>query len=113
MTETSKQVWRAAAGVLCFAAALAATEAVAQTAPYNKQQVSITSAGLKLVGYSYKPAGAGPFPTVIWNHGSEKDPAGGGAQFDSAAAVFVPAGYAVFATVRRGHSGSEGTYIVD
>ena len=112
MTETSKKVGRAVASFVFFAAAIATTQAVAQTAPYNKQQVTITSAGLKLVGYSYKPAGAGPFPTVIWNHGSEKNP-GGGSQFDSVAAVFVPAGYAVFATVRRGHGGSEGTYIVD
>jgi dienelactone hydrolase len=86
--------------------------AAAQTVPFNKTRVTFTSDGLTLVGYAYHPDGAGPFPTVIWNHGSEKNP-GGGPQFDSVAEVFVPAGYAVFAPVRRGHTGSEGVYIVD
>lgn len=79
---------------------------------FNKTRVTFKSGDLTLVGYAYHPDGAGPFPTVIWNHGSEKNP-GGGPQFDSVAAVFVPAGYAVFAPVRRGHSDSQGTYIVD
>ncbi|MEP6495774.1 MAG: prolyl oligopeptidase family serine peptidase [bacterium] len=84
----------------------------AQQAPFNKQRVTVKSGALSLAAYVYKPDGAGPFPTVIWNHGSEKNP-GGGPQFDAVANIFVPAGYAVFATVRRGHGGSEGTYIVD
>ena len=49
---------------------------------------------------------------MIWNHGSDLTP-GRGPQFDSAAAVFVRAGYVLFAPVRRGHDGSEGVYIVD
>jgi dipeptidyl aminopeptidase/acylaminoacyl peptidase len=93
-------------------AAIALVFAAAQTAPFNKTRVTFKSDGLTLVGYSFHPDGPGPFPTVIWNHGSEKNP-GGGPQFDSVAKVFVPAGYAVFATVRRGHTGSEGVYIVD
>lgn len=85
----------------------------AQTpAPFNKTRVTFTNDGLTLVGYHYHPDGPGPFPTLIWNHGSEKNP-GGGPQFDSVAKIFVPAGYAVFAPVRRGHTGSEGQYIVD
>ena len=39
---------------------------------------------LTLVGFLFKPAGRGPFPLVIWNHGSEPNP-GGGPQFDSVA----------------------------
>lgn len=84
----------------------------AQQAPFNKQRVVFKSGSLSLVGYVYHPDGAGPFPTLVWNHGSEKNP-GGGPQFDSVAKIFVPAGYAVFAPVRRGHGGSEGTYIAD
>jgi carboxymethylenebutenolidase len=83
-----------------------------RTAPFNKMRVTFRSGDLTLAAYAYHPDGDGPFPTVIWNHGSEKNP-GGGPQFDSVAAVFVPAGFAVFAPVRRGHGGSEGTYIVD
>ena len=94
------------------AIALLTAAAPIQNAPFNKTRVTFKSGPNTLVGFSYHPDGPGPFPTVIWNHGSEKDPAGG-PQFDSVAKVFVPAGYAVFATVRRGHVGSEGPYIVD
>jgi carboxymethylenebutenolidase len=87
-----------------------ASNAAAQTAAIVKQRVTYKSGTLTLVGFVYKPAGAGPFPAVIWNHGSEQNP-GGGPQFDSVAAVFVPAGYVVFAPTRRGHGASEGTYI--
>jgi dienelactone hydrolase len=86
--------------------------AAAQQPPFNKQKITVTSDKLALAAYVYKPDGPGPFPTVIWNHGSEKNP-GGGPQFDSVAKIFVPAGFVVFATVRRGHGGSQGTYIVD
>jgi dienelactone hydrolase len=72
--------------------------------------VTYANGPLTLVGYIYKPDGPGPFPTVIWNHGSEPNP-GGGPQFDSVAAIFVPAGYVVVAPTRRGHGDSQGTYI--
>jgi carboxymethylenebutenolidase len=97
------------------ASAVCAASVVAQTqspAPFNKQRVTFKSGDLTLVGYLFKPNGAGPFPTVVWNHGSEHNP-GGGPQFDSVAAVFVSAGYAVFAPMRRGHSDSEGEWVVD
>lgn len=56
--------------------------------------------------------GPGPFPAIVWNHGSEKDP-GRGPQFDTVAKMFVPAGYVVFAPMRRGHGESQGPYIVE
>ncbi|MGE5099377.1 MAG: alpha/beta hydrolase family protein, partial [Deltaproteobacteria bacterium] len=71
-----------------------------------------TNGALTLVGFIYKPDGAGPFPTVVWNHGSERNPVGG-PQFDSVAAIFVPAGYVVVAPTRRGHGASQGKYIQD
>jgi dienelactone hydrolase len=86
--------------------------ASAEPVPLHKQRVSFANGGLTLVAYAYKPDGVGPFPTLIWNHGSEPDP-GRGAQFDSVAAIFVPAGYAVVAPVRRGHGDSQGEYIQD
>jgi carboxymethylenebutenolidase len=98
-----------AAGVVCTASAVAQTPL---PTIFGKQRVTFKSGDLTLVGYLFKPSGTGPFPTVVWNHGSERNP-GGGPQFDSVAAVFVPAGYAVFAPMRRGHSDSEGEYVVD
>ena len=82
------------------------------TAAIVKRPVTFRSAGLKLTGFLFKPEGAGPFPALLWNHGSERAP-GRGRQFDAAAEIFGRAGYVLFAPVRRGHDGSEGEYIVD
>jgi carboxymethylenebutenolidase len=105
-----------AAGVLCVGIA---TAAVAQVAPaaspgtlLETERVTFKSDELSLVGFLYKPEGTGPWPALIWNHGSERNP-DRGAQFDTVASIFVPAGYVVFAPVRRGHGDSEGRYIVD
>jgi carboxymethylenebutenolidase len=81
-------------------------------APLAKQRVAFKSGGLTLAGFLFKPAGSGPFPAVVWNHGSEPNP-GGGPQFDTVAGIFVPHGYVVFAPIRRGHRLSEGRYITD
>ena len=78
--------------------------------PYKR--VTFQSDGHTLVGYLYQPEGPGPWPALVWNHGSEENPAVG-RQFDTVASYFVPAGYAVFAPVRRGHGESEGKYIVE
>jgi dienelactone hydrolase len=99
----------------CVVVLALATEARAQPAAppapaISKQRVTFKSGDLTLVGFLFRPAGPGPFPAVVWNHGSEPNP-GGGPQFDSVAAIFVPAGYVVFAPERRGHGESEGTYI--
>jgi dienelactone hydrolase len=82
-----------------------------QQPAHNKQSVTFKSGQLTLVGVVYRPQGAGPFPTIIWNHGSGKtQPIG---FLDSMADIFVPAGFVVFAPSRRGHDSSEGAYIVD
>jgi carboxymethylenebutenolidase len=76
------------------------------------QTVTFKSGDHTLFGVLYKPEGRGPFPGLIWNHGSEKAP-GAGPQFDSVASIFVPEGYVVFAPVRCGHGYSKGQYIID
>lgn len=95
---------------LVLAGALGAQESAAPA--YSKQRVSFKNGDLSLVGFLFRPSGAGPFPAIVWNHGSERNP-GTGPQFDSVAAIFVPAGYVVFAPMRRGHGYSEGEYIQD
>jgi len=112
MTHGTHRLTRIVTIVAGFAIALHTANGLAQDSPtFNKQRITFKSGELNLVGYLYKPNGAGPFPAVVWNHGSEKSP-GGGPQFDSVASIFVPAGYVVFAPMRRGHSDSEGEYIV-
>ena len=108
---------RKATRIVAVVIGLAAGSACAQTpesptAPIVKRPVAFRSDTFALVGFLFKPEGTGPFPAVIWNHGSEKAP-GRMQQFDSAAAIFTRAGYVLFAPVRRGHEGSEGAYLVD
>jgi len=65
--------------------------------------------GLKLETYLYKPQGAGPFPLIVYNHGStlpDQEPEEWAAPF--IARLFVPAGYAVLVPERRGYGKSEG-----
>jgi dienelactone hydrolase len=90
-----------------------ACPARAQNAPqaaYVKERVAFKSGELRLAGFLFRPEGPGPFPGLLWNHGSEPNP-GAGPQFDAVASIFVPAGYVVFAPMRRGHGESEGLYI--
>ncbi len=89
-----------------------AARSASPMAEFNKDRVTFKSGNLTLIGYLYKPDGKGPFPALIWNHGSEQSP-GTGEEFDSIASVFVPQGYVVFAPIRRGHGDSQGKYIVD
>lgn len=63
---------------------------------------------LKLEGYFYKPAGAGPFPVVVYNHGSRAGFEHEERPMAFIANVFVPAGYAVIVPERRGYGKSEG-----
>jgi carboxymethylenebutenolidase len=95
---------------------MAGTRSASQAAPTQvqvaRQRVTFSSGDLAISGVLYRPQGRGPFPALIWNHGSEKTP-GAGPQFDSVASIFVPAGYVVFAPVRRGHGYSKGRYIGD
>ncbi len=72
-------------------------------------EVEYPSGKLKLPGYLYKPAGDGPFPAILWNHGSEKDPR---AQAELAN-FYSSQGYVFFAPIRRGHARAPGPYIVD
>ena len=74
--------------------------------------VSFPSGNLTLRAVLYKPAGPGPFPAVLFNHGSGKDYT---RQFEALGPVFVHRGWVFFAPYRRGQglSASAGPYIVD
>jgi dienelactone hydrolase len=72
-----------------------------------------TNDKLKLEGYFYKPAGAGPFPVVVYNHGSRAGFEREERPMAFVANVFVPAGYAVIVPERRGYGKSEGQIFAD
>ncbi|MEO6393333.1 MAG: CocE/NonD family hydrolase, partial [Pyrinomonadaceae bacterium] len=64
--------------------------------------------GLKLEAYLYRPSGPGPFPLVIYNHGSRKEHNREERKVEYIADLLVPKGYAVLVPERRGYGLSEG-----
>ncbi len=76
--------------------------------------VSFASGQLTLYGVLYKPDGKGPFPAVLYNHGSAPGMLNNQA-FDALGPVFTTHGWVFFAPYRRGQglSASAGPYIGD
>src|SRR5438477_11497872 len=77
-------------------------------------QVVFRSGELTLYGELYKPDGAGPFPAVVYNHGSARGMLSKEA-FDALGPVFASDGWVCFGPYRRGQglSASAGPYIGD
>lgn len=77
--------------------------------------VSVDGEQVRLAVITYKPTGAGPFPTLIFHHGSTgrgTDPSRFSRTFDPGVLAywFVSRGWAVVLPSRRGRGGSEGLY---
>ena len=72
-------------------------------------KVTFKSGSMNLFGWVYKPEGKGPFPVIIWNHGSEQDPS----LQPQLAEFYNKNGYVLFLPHRHGQGLSPGTYIVD
>jgi dienelactone hydrolase len=68
-----------------------------------------THDNLRLEAYLYRPSGDGPFPLIVYNHGSAQ-PGEEAVEWPAPfiARMFVPAGYAVLVPERRGYGKSEG-----
>src|SRR5215469_5425168 len=89
---------------------LAASTVSAQgSPPASAKPVSFPSPGGTLYGFLYVPEGKGPFPAVLWNHGSEKRP---GWQ-PELASFYTSHGFVFFLPHRRGQGRSPGPYIMD
>jgi dienelactone hydrolase len=77
--------------------------------------VTVDGETVKLAVITHKPAGNGPFPTLIFHHGSTgrgTDPAAFARPYDPTALAewFKARGWAVILPSRRGRGGSEGRY---
>jgi carboxymethylenebutenolidase len=73
------------------------------------EEVVFSSGGRELHGFLWKPEGPGPFPAIVWNHGSEKLP---GSQ-PALARFYTSHSYVFFVPHRRGQGRSPGDYIQD
>jgi carboxymethylenebutenolidase len=79
------------------------------SAQSKPEEVVFPSAGRELRGFLWKPDGPGPFPAILWNHGSEKLP---GSQ-PVLAKFYTELSYVFFIPHRRGQGRSPGEYIQD
>lgn len=82
--------------------------ASAQSSP-TPTEVTFPSNDRLLHGFLYKPEGPGPFPAILWNHGSERRPG----WLPELAPLFLSKGYVLFIPHRPGHGRSPGDYIMD
>jgi carboxymethylenebutenolidase len=93
---------------LLVALALLTSAAFAQNQP-QPQEVVFPSGKLQLHGFLWKPNGPGPFPAVLWNHGSEKLPGSA----PELASFYTSHFFVFFVPHRRGQGRSPGEYIQD
>jgi dienelactone hydrolase len=77
--------------------------------PPRAELVSFDGPNGELHGFLFKPSGVGPFPAILWNHGSEKLP---GWQPDLAE-FFTSNGFVFFLPHRAGQGRSPGSYVMD
>jgi dienelactone hydrolase len=82
--------------------------------PSTGEEVTFQNGALTLRGVLYKPAGAGPFPAVLYNHGSAPGMLNSQA-FEAIGPRFAARGWVFFAPYRRGQglSAQAGPYISD
>ena len=78
------------------------------------EAVTFESGDKTLHGFVYKPAGAGPFPTVLYNHGASAGMLNNQA-FELIGPLLNARGWAMFAPYRRGQgtSSDAGPYVMD
>lgn len=86
--------------------AVLAGAAFAQSKP---QEVVFPSGKLELHGFLWKPDGPGPFPAIVWNHGSEKLPG----SLPELGQFYTSHYFVFFVPHRRGQGRSPGNYIQD
>jgi carboxymethylenebutenolidase len=94
--------------VACVAFSLTAGQTASGQTP-GPELIGFKSGDLDLKGFIWEPSGQGPFPGLLWNHGSGKSVG----PVDTVAPYFVDKGYVFFVPHRRGQGRSPGSYIMD
>jgi len=101
--------------ILTFLFVFVSAATFAQNPPtHSANVVSFTDEKLTLGGLLYKPEGDGPFPALLYNHGSAPGMRNNQA-FEMIGPLFVEHGWVFFAPYRRGQGLSEsaGPFIGD
>jgi carboxymethylenebutenolidase len=106
--NSARRLIGTALAILALAGSVMAAENV-ETGDGVPALVDFPSGELSLKGFLWKPKGNGPFPAILWNHGSERRPG----KVEPVASFFVARGYVFFVPHRRGQGRSPGPYIMD
>jgi carboxymethylenebutenolidase len=105
--EPTRVLWLL--GLAAFSASCGSNPSAPSPSAVAPREVVFPSSGLNLHGYLWEPSGHGPFPAVLYNHGSEKLPGS-----KPVLGAFFPAqGFVFFVPHRRGQGLSPGPYISD
>jgi len=99
-----RQLKIAMVGLFCVAGARGQTGVERQ----RYDTVFYPSGKLQIEAYVYKPEGPGPFPVVIYNHGSRVERDREEMPFVYVGSMLVASGYAVVVPERRGYGKSDG-----
>jgi len=83
------------------------TAAISSEIQYT--EIFYRSGDLNIQAYLYQPEGAGPFPVVIYNHGSRGGRESDSVPFQYVGAMLTRAGYIVLVPERRGYGKSDGS----
>jgi dienelactone hydrolase len=76
--------------------------------PQSYTEVFYYSGPLRIQAYLYRPPGNGPFPLVIYNHGSRENRERESRPFSYVGGILLQSGYAVLVPERRGYGRSDG-----
>jgi dienelactone hydrolase len=91
---------------LCIAPPVAEVQSEAGS---TYSEVFYLSGNLRIQAYLYKADGDGPFPVVIYNHGSRDGREATPVPFQYIGKMFTHAGYVVLVPERRGYGKSDGS----
>jgi dienelactone hydrolase len=99
--------------VACIFSAIPLAHARQVPASINPPYTTIfyQSGPLRIEAYVYKPPGDGPFPLIVYNHGSREGQDRVEQPVPFIGRVFTNAGYAVLVPERRGYGRSEGSIL--
>jgi dienelactone hydrolase len=90
----------------CIAPAVADAQSGVES---TYSEVFYLSGNLRIQAYLYKPDGNGPFPVVIYNHGTRDGRESASAPFQYIGKMLTRAGYVVLVPERRGYGKSDGS----
>lgn len=92
--------------LLCVGASVVYSQTEMKSAKYD--EIFYASGTLRIQAYLYKPDGDGPFPAVIYNHGTRDGRERESSPFPHIGKMLTQAGYVALVSERRGYGTSDG-----